>query len=168
MATGTGVYVVASTPAAAGIFALPVIAAIVLCVAGLAFGRLAAVLWGAGIIAAVYVASLLYRAAPPDPWCPLVAAGLLVASEMGSWSIDSRRHGLDDLTVHAGRFRALALEITAALALVLVVQTASQFSGGGTITVALATAAVLVGAGAICVLIWRSAGAGAAPDAPGR
>ena len=156
---------VVSTPTEVGIFALAAIAAGALYVGGVAFGRMETVVWGAGGLAAAYVASLLYRAAPPDPWCPLVAAGLVLSSELASWSIDSRRRGLDDLTVHAGRFGAIALVITVALALVLVVQTASQIGGGGTASVALATVAVLVGAGAICLVMWRSAGAaGAAPD----
>ena len=153
-----------STPAEAGIVALPVVAAGALYLVGIALGRLEWALWGAGIIATTYVASLLYRGAPPDQWSALVAAGLLLSSELASWSIDSRGRGADDLMVHAGRLRAIALETTIALALVLVVQTASQFGGGGTMAVAVATAAVLTGAGAICLLIWRSSGAaGAAP-----
>ena len=157
--------VVASTPVQAGLFALPVIAAWALCVAGIALGRMEAVLWGAGGIAATYVGALLYRSAAPDAWCPLVAAGLLLSCEVASWSIDSRRRGLDDLTVHAGRFGAIALVICVSLALVLVVQTSSHVGGGGTASVALATVAVLVGAAAISLLMWRSAGAGgAAPD----
>jgi len=155
-----GAYVVLSTssaPAAASVLAMAVIGAVVLGAAGIAIGRIELALWATGGLAAAYVGSLLYRAAPPDPRSALVVVALLLSSELASWSIDSRRRAADDIVVHIGRLRSIALEITAALALVLVVETANGFGAGGTASAAIATAAVLLGTAAICLLMWRSA-----------
>ncbi|HET9782128.1 MAG TPA: hypothetical protein VFR33_10145 [Candidatus Dormibacteraeota bacterium] len=124
--------------------------------AGIVIGRHDAVQWALGGLAALYVGSLLYRAAAPDPWGALVAVGLLLSSEMAGWSIDSRRRGRDDFAVHALRLRTVALVIAAALALVVVVQAAGETGGFGTASAALAAVAVLAAVGVVCLLMWRS------------
>ena len=123
--------------------------------AGIAAGTLTLVQWAAGAVGAAYVASLLYRGAAPDQWSALVAIGLLVSSEMASWSIDSRRRGEDDIAVHLLRLRSIALAVAAALILVVIVQAAGQVGGGGAGSAAIATGAVLGGVGVICLLLWR-------------
>jgi hypothetical protein len=153
---GIGAYVAVSTPAAGGLFAIVAGVAALLCLAGIAIGRLDMVQWTVAGVAVAYVAALLYRSAATDALSPLIAVGLLLSSELASWSIDSRRRGLDDLVVHVGRVRSLAIAIVAALALVVVVQAAEQVGGGGSVAAALATAAVLVGTGAVCLLMWKT------------
>lgn len=148
-------YVAVSTPPAGVVLVITATGGIGLLAAGIALGRLALGEWAIGLLAAVYVASLLYRAAAPDQWGALVAIALLVSGEMASWSIDSRRRGRDDLGVHLLRLRSIALAVGAALVLVVVVQAAGQLGGLGIASAALATGAVLAGVGVVCLLWWR-------------
>ena len=154
------VYVALSAPARGEIIAIAAILAVALGLVGIAGGRLELVQWTAGGLAAAYVGSLLIRSAAPDQWSPLVAVDILLSAELASWSIDSRRRGQDDLVVHLGRLRWIALGLVAALALVVVLEAAEQLGGGGTAAAGLATIAVLVGVGAVCMLMWRSRASG--------
>lgn len=145
-----------STPAAAVALAIAATVGVAAVAAGIAMGRLEVVQWAVGGVAAAYIGSLLYRQAAPDPWSPLLAAGLLLSSEMASWSIDSRRRGEDDGAVHALRLRAIAIALGVALLLVVVVPAAGELGSGGIASAGLATVAVLAGIGAVCLLMWRS------------
>jgi hypothetical protein len=153
-------YTVQSTPEGAVALMVTAIGGVALFAAGVAFGRLTLALWAVAGLAATYVASLLYRGAAPDAWSALVAIGLVLSSEMASWSIDSRRRGTDDGAVHALRLITIASALAAALLLVVVVQAAGDFGGGGITSVALATVAVVLGVGAVCLLMWRGRTAG--------
>jgi hypothetical protein len=156
IAGAAAAYIASSAPDAAVVLTITAVGGVVLLAAGIAIGMLDMVLWAVGALAAAYVALLVYRAAAPDAWSALIAVGLLLSSEMASWSIDCRGRGRDDAAVHALRLRAIAIALGVALVLVVVVQAAGDVGGGGIASEALATVAVLLGVGAVCLLMWRN------------
>ena len=130
-------------------------AGVVLLVLGVALGRGAPAYWGVGLVGATYVASLFVRPERFDQSGVLYAVALLASAELSSWSIDSRRRGLDDLAVHIHRLRAIALALAAGIALAAVAEGAASFGAGGTLVAAVASAAVVAAVVATSVLVWR-------------
>jgi hypothetical protein len=134
-------------------------AGLVLVAAGIALGLPVLAHWGVGVVGATYVASLFLRQAELGQSGVLVAAALLAAAELASWSIDSRRRGRDDLTAHIHRLRGVSLLLAVGVALAAVVEGASGFGFGEAGMTGPASAAVVGGVLVTCLLAWRRAAA---------
>lgn len=130
-------------------------AGVVLLALGVAFGRAGLAYWGVGLAGATYVASLFVRPERFDQSGVLYAVALLASAELSSWSIDSRRRGLDDLAVHIHRLRAIALALAAGIAMAAVADGAANIGAGGTLVAAAASAAVVAAVVVTSVLVWR-------------
>jgi hypothetical protein len=148
-----------TAPAGSGPIAAAGAAGVLLLMAGVALGQGSVARWGVGVVAATYVGALVLRPEAGDLSGVLAAAALLGAAELSSWSIDSRRRGLDDLTVHFHRLRAIALVLAIGIGLAAVVEGAAYLGSGGTVLVGLASAGVVAGVAVTCVLVWRGAAA---------
>jgi hypothetical protein len=102
--------------------------------------------WPLVLLGIAYAVSLLVRGSGIDEGAPLVAAGMLLCSELASWSFDERRKIAAERTVVVARATALTLLVLAGL---------------GASSLALALAAAPIGGG----IVWTTVGAVAAVTA---
>jgi hypothetical protein len=112
----------------------------------------AGVVWSVALAAAAYAAALALAGGPTDQAAPLVAAGLVIAAEVGQWAVELARPAAVDRGIVPRRAAFLLLAAAGAVvgsALLLV----SHAAAGGIVL----TGAGLVAAGAAMVLVTRLA-----------
>jgi hypothetical protein len=122
---------------------------------GLAMGRSTPVQLAVAAAAAGYIGSLYLRGISFDTGSPLMAVGLLAASELAHWSIDARVRSLDDVEVHFQRGRSIVLLLAGAMVLVAILDAAAAIGPGGAVLAVPATAALMLGLGLAGRIAWR-------------
>ncbi len=101
--------------------------------------------WAMVCLGLAYALSLVHRGSGVDEGVPLVAAGLLLCTELAAWSLDERQAVAAERAVVAARALGLALLAAAGLAAsaIVVALTAAPAGGGLAWTVLGALAAVV-------------------------
>ena len=101
--------------------------------------------WALLVLAVTYAAAIASRGAEIDHAAPLVAAGLLLCSELAAWSIDERFAIAAERAVVVSRAVAVGLLTVAGLAVsALVLSLAAAPVGGGLAWTFLGAAAALL------------------------
>ena len=113
----------------------------------------AGVVWSVALAAAAYAAALALAGGPTDQGAPLVAAGLVVAAEVGQWAVELARPAAVDRGIAPRRAASILLLAAAGAAVGSALLLVSHAAAGGLVL----TAAGLVAAAAAMVLVTRLA-----------
>jgi len=113
----------------------------------------AGVVWSVALAAAAYAAALALAGGPTDQAAPLVAAGLVIAAEVGQWAVELARPAAVDRGIVPRRAASIVLLAGAGAAAGAALLLVSHAAAGGIFL----TAAGLVAAAAAMVLVTRLA-----------
>ena len=109
--------------------------------------------WSVALAAAAYAAALALAGGPTDPAAPLVAAGLVVAAEVGQWAVELARPAAVDRGIVPRRAASIVLLAGAGAAAGAALLLVSHAAAGGIFL----TAAGLVAAAGAMLLVARLA-----------
>ncbi len=113
----------------------------------------AGVVWSIALAAAAYAAALAIADGPTDPGAPLVAAGLVVAAEVGQWAVELARPAAVDPGIVPRRAGTILLLAAAGAAVGSALLLVSHAATGGIVL----TAVGLLAAAGTMVLVTRLA-----------
>ncbi|HEX5248036.1 MAG TPA: hypothetical protein VFW14_00085 [Gaiellales bacterium] len=113
----------------------------------------AGVVWSVALAAAAYAAALALAGGPTDQAAPLVAAGLVIAAEVGQWAVELARPAAVDRGIVPRRAASIVLLAAAGAAAGSALLLVSHAAAGGIFL----TAAGLAAAAAAMVLVTRLA-----------
>ena len=113
----------------------------------------AGIVWSVALAAAAYAAALAIANGPTDPGAPLVAAGLVVAAEVGQWAVELGRPAAVDPGIVPRRAATILLLAAAGAAVGSALLLVSHAATGGIVL----TAVGLLAAAGVMVLVTRLA-----------